>query len=263
LLGRVAWGRRRGSGALAWAATIALGGWLSLAGRPLLVRQTTAAMQELAAMMRELQSGAAVQPRPLDRWRFGECAPLVKGVSRFYRTIQASLAAFDTIEPVLTETSFRDPASLAATEARLEALSSRIAALDEDIERSALELRTTIEKSRISPLMRERILQGVNDGLQGRPRLRESLAPMVSTLEELVGFMKTNAGRYWYEGPDIVFEGDAEVEAYNRLVEQVESAKSRALARGEAKRLELKKQVEEFDSWAEDPFRRRRPGRRD
>ena len=261
LLGRVWCRRRHGSSALVWAAAIALGGWLSLAGRPLLIHQTTAAMQELASMVSELQSGAPVQPRPLDRWRFGECAPLVKGMSGFYRTIQSSLAAFDRLEPVLTRTSFRDAAELTATEARLDALRSRVAALDEDIERSARQLRATIENGHISSLMRERILKGVGDGLEGRPRLRELLAPTVTALEQLVGFMKAKAGGYRYEGSDIVFASDAEALTFNRLVEQVESAKSRALAAGAASRLDLKKRAEEFGHWAEDPFRRPRPER--
>jgi hypothetical protein len=263
LLGRVWFGRRRGSGTLAWAATIALGGWLSLAARPLLIRQTTAAMQELASMVGELHAGTYVKPRSPDRWRYGQCAPLVQGMSVFYRELQSSLDTMDALEPVLNDSAFRDARALASTEARLAALRRRIAEIDQDLEQSTLELRATIREGRLSPLMRDRILEGVTDGLVGTPRLGQSTAQFVAALERLVAFMRARHGTYSYDGADILFDSDRDAERYNSLVAELESQQSRATAAGEAQQRGQRQRADEFGRWAQDPFTSPRPPRRE
>jgi hypothetical protein len=262
LLGRAAFPRRRGTGVLTLAGTIALGGWLSLAARPLLVGQTRAAMRELAAVMAELTAGEEVKPRAYDRWRYGQCAPLVQGMSRFYRRVQASLRALDGLEPVLTGDSFRDPAALQATEARLAALRQRLATLDAEVGRSARTLRRQIEEASISSEMRGHLLAGLDDGLAGGPqRLTGSLAPLLDVLERIVAFMKLRRGRYHLEGSEVVFESDADAVSFNRLLDDLQREQDRLLGVVAANQIRARDKAEEFDAWAQDPFNRPRPRR--
>jgi hypothetical protein len=262
LIGRVAFPRRRGAGTLALAATVALSGWLSLAGRPLLVRQTTSAMQELAAMVAELNAGEEVRPRAYDRWRFGQCAPLVQGMGGFYRKVQVSLKALDGLEPILSDDSFRDAEALEATEARLSAWRRQLTAIEAEVGQSARGLRRQIEAASISSDMREHLLAGVDGGLEGGPeRMTGSLAPLLDAVERVVTFLKARRSRYWHEGPDLVFETDADAARFNRLLDGVREEQARLQGLVAAHQKRAREKTEAFGRWAQDPFRQPRPPR--
>ena len=262
LLGRLVSPGRRGLGTLLLAATVALSGWLSLLARPLMLRQTTAAMQELASMVTDLRDGKPVKPRAYDRWRYGQCAPLVQGMSRFQGKVQAALEVFDHVEPVLIDESFTDAQSIRDTEARLVALRRRLDELDADVESSARELRKGIEDANISSEMRERILAGVSDGLaDGRPLLAEQLGPLVGILSRLIAFMKARQGQYWTESSDLVFDLDEDAARYNELLAELEREKTRLQALSDTKLKSLRRNAEQFEQWSQDPFKRPRPPR--
>jgi hypothetical protein len=265
LLGRFASQRRRGMGTLVLAATVALSGWLSLAERPLIIRQTSAAMQELASLMSDLHADQPVKLRPYDRWRYGQCAPIVQGMSRYYGKLKGAIATLDDLEPVLTDEAFADALSIRAAEMRLAALKGRLDAMDADIQTSARELRQGIEDANISPLMREKLLAGVNDGLaaSGRVKVGDVLRPLVDVLSRLVAFMKARVGRYEVRDSSFVFDLDSDADGFNELVDELENEKARLQAFSDTKLRTLQENSERFREWSEDPFNRPRPSRRE
>ena len=265
LLGRLSAHRRRGMGTLVLAATVALSGWLSLAARPLMIRQTTAAMQELASLMNELRDDKPVKPRAYDHWRYGQCAPIVQGMSRYYGKLRSALEMLDDLEPVLTDDSFADALSIGAAEARLSSLRQRLADLDADVESSGRALRREIESADISSMMRERLLAGVNDGLAsgGKPSLGAQLGPLVDVLSRLIGFMKKRLGKYRIEDSSYVFDLDADADGFNALRDELEREKVRLKALSETKLQSVRRSSERFGEWAQDPFNRPRPPRGD
>jgi hypothetical protein len=253
---------RRASGILDLAATEPHSGWHSLAGRPLHDRHTTSAMRELAAMVAELNAGEEVRPRAYDRWRFGQCAPLVQGMSGFYRKVQVSLKALDGLEPILSDDSFRDAEALEATEARLSAWRRQLTAIEAEVGRSAQGLRRQIEAASISSDMREHLLAGVDGGLEGGPeRLTGSLVPLLDAVERVVTFLKTRRGRYWHEGPDLVFETDADAAGFNRLLDGVREEQNRLQGLVAANQKRAQEKAGAFGRWAQDPFHQPRPPR--
>jgi hypothetical protein len=261
LLGRFASQWRRGMGTLVLAATVALSGWLSLAERPLIIRQTSAAMQELASLMSDLPGEKPVKLRAYDRWRYGQCAPIVQGMSRYYGKLQSAIAMLDRLEPVVTDESFADALSIRAAETRLVALRGRLDEVDADIESSARELRREIENADISPQMRRKLLDGVNEGLAagGKARVGDLLRPLVGVLSRLIGFMKERVGRYEAQDSGYVFDLGSDADAFNELLDELEEEKERLRALSDTKLQNSRKNTERFKEWSEDPFNRPRP----
>jgi hypothetical protein len=260
LLGRYAFGRRRGSGFLVLAATVAMSGWLSLAGRWQLTRQAAAAMQEMAGLMRTLGKDEALVVKGADRWKYGPYAPMVQGMGRFYSSMRASLGTMDDLEPVLNEAAFRDVGEVRKTRARLEAFKERVRTIDADIGLSAGRLLADIEQSDAPDYMRAKMLQGVRSGLGHAPiRVTAEVKPMLDALEEVVAFMESRQGRYHYEDGQLVFDADADAVRFNRLVDGVWRLRSRAQADIARRRDRLKDTTAAFDEWAQDPFNRKPP----
>jgi hypothetical protein len=263
LVGRSGFRRRRGTGLLALATTVALSGWLSLAGRWQLVHQGAAAMQEIAALMKTVGSDGMVERNTGGRWRYGPYAPLVQGTNRMLRTMQAALRSMDDLEPVLTSTAFQDPRATRETRGRLDAFRSRLGTIDSEIAGAYQRLRAEIQGASIPSDMRRKMLEGISQGTGNSPiRVTTGLTPLLGSIEELVAFMESREGRYRHEDGGLAFDTDADAARFNRLLDEVEAQQARATATVVQKKERLKDSTAAFGEWAQDPFKRTPPGRK-
>jgi hypothetical protein len=263
LVGRYGFDRRRGSGLVVLASTVAVSGWLSLAGRWQLTHQAAAAMQEMAALMRTLRRNQSIEVRPEDRWRYGPYAPMVRGMSRFYDTVRASTGSMDELEPVLTATGFANAAELRRTRARLDAFKKKANDVDSEVSAAAGRLLFDLDHADVPRAMRQKMLEGVKSGLGESPmRVTAGLTPMIGALEELVAFMESRRGRYHDVDGRLAFEIDADAARFDRLLDGVLSLQKQTAADYAAKKEHLNDGTAAFDEWAQDPFNRKPADRR-
>jgi hypothetical protein len=171
------------------------------------------------------------------------------------------MRTLDNAEPVLQKGCFRSAESTSLAEQRLSALRRGVQEFDHQLRATIERMRSELENPSVPRAIRQATLEGLAAGTNAGTdlSLTQRVEPFLEDVESLIRFMKSRQGRYRYEGDNIVFAGQGDVQAYNRMIGQIGDRKRQMLAERDARRKRAQERQRQWREWLRDPLAIRAP----
>jgi hypothetical protein len=216
-----------------------------------------AAMYKIASILKDLASQKEIVKEDITREKYGKFAPVVEITQDIYIEMQEIMKENNSIVSVMNDPSTFSKNTLSdlnKTKEKRELMdktSKDIEVLGNKINDLMYRFKSSLENVQVDNSIKAGIREGIqnsfNKSIETANKNLELMNNVIKKMGEMLAFLEKNHGAYAFEGEQLAFYNDDDVNAYNRLVDEYDKAVDENNENYESVQNKIEEKINEMD----------------